>query len=68
LASYGGDKASRLREAGFPVGALSDKAIAQVERLDDDELDVLIRIKDKLNRDLPPDLEGVLANVGVIVW
>lgn len=53
---------------GPMVTVYSDEIKSQLARLDDDELKVLVSIKEKLNAGLTERLKAAVDAVGVIVW
>jgi hypothetical protein len=68
MASEGRDKLQKLARAGVPVDALNERLIARITELDDDELDALVSIREKLNAGLDDRLRDAADNVGVVVW
>lgn len=66
--SAGGGAVERLRQSGVPVDALDGQLIRQLEVLTDEEVRILVSIKEKLNAGLDDRMRLAAGNVGGFIW
>jgi hypothetical protein len=68
MTESGGSGLERLRGAGLPVDALHPALVERLQVLDDQELQFLGSIKEKLNSGLDQRLRDAADTVGGFVW